>query len=372
MITKYSDEYYMKRALNLARRGGYRVKPNPQVGAVIVKEKRIIARGFHHYFGGPHAEVDAINLATEDVKNGTLYVNLEPCSFHGKTPPCTDLIIRSGIGRVVTGIKDPNPLVSGNGITVLREAGVEVTEDILKEECLEINAHFFRYITRKLPFVTMKAAMTLDGKIATSGGESQWITSLESRRLVHRMRRQSMAVMTGVNTAIADDPLLNARLDRKDVWFPLRVILDSKLRIPLDLRIFKADHISQTLIATTPAADMRKAEIIRESGGEVIIVPGSGEQVDLRQLMVILGEKGIDSILLEGGSELNFSALQAGIVNRVSFFIAPKIIGGVKALPVIGGTGISLLGEAFGLSDWKVKKSGQDLLIEAEVMNIEI
>jgi diaminohydroxyphosphoribosylaminopyrimidine deaminase/5-amino-6-(5-phosphoribosylamino)uracil reductase len=354
----------MKRALRLARKGEWKVRPNPQVGAVIVKSGRIIAECYHRFYGGPHAEVNAISKASEDVNGATLYVNLEPCSFHGKTSPCTDLIINKGIKRVVFGMTDPNPLVSGKGMITLREAGIDVVQDVLRDECEELNAPFIKYITRNLPFVTLKIAMTLDGKTTTTTGESKWITSLESRTQVHCMRRQNMAVMIGANTAIIDDPVLSANKDKKTVYFPLRIIVDSKLRIPVSLHLFDAKHIHRTLVATTPAADPQKIEILRNLGAEVVVVPSYNGQVDLWQLMVVLGCKGVDSILIEGGATLNFSALRAGIVDKVSLFIAPKIVGGSKALPAVGGDGIPLLSEAFSFTGWKVKKVGNDLLVE--------
>jgi diaminohydroxyphosphoribosylaminopyrimidine deaminase / 5-amino-6-(5-phosphoribosylamino)uracil reductase len=363
-----SDIHYMREVLRLARKGDWKVRPNPQVGAIIVKDGKILGKGFHSFFGGPHAEVEAIHHALEDVKGSTLYVNLEPCSFHGKTPACTDLIIQKGIGRVVCGMTDPNPLVSGKGISMLREAGIEVVENVLNRECLELNAPFSKFITQKLPYVTLKAAMTLDGKTATITGESKWITSAESRKLVHKIRRQNMAVMIGVNTAIADDPLLTARMDQKEEYIPLRIVVDSRLRIPFTLQLFNTDHIRRTLIATTPDADHQKIRMLQELGAEVLLVPAENGKVNLKELMVMLGNKGIDSILLEGGASLHFSALNAGIVDKIDFFIAPRIVGGLDAIPAVGGEGVLHLKDAFNLANLKIEKSGVDLFVEAEIL----
>jgi len=363
------DEIYMKRAVDLAWKGCGWVNPNPMVGAVLERDGRIIGTGFHEYFGGPHAEINAINAATEEVNGATLYVTLEPCNHHGKTPPCTNTIIEKGIRKVVIGINDPNPMVCGKGTGSLMSHGIEVVTGILGKTIQNQNEFYLKYITTGLPFVILKTAMTLDGKIATVAGESRWITSDASRRLVHRMRHDVSAVMVGVDTVLLDDPVLDVRL-RKNMqsrggWRnPLKVIPDSQARIPLTSKLI-VNNPQLTLIATTHRADKNRVKEVRRTGAQVIVCEEKDGKVDLGYLMQALAAMGIDSVMIEGGSQLAFSALSERVVDKVVTFIAPKLLGGSKAPTALGGKGIFHLDEAILLRDISCRKIGQDLMIQA-------
>lgn len=359
------DEYYMKLALGLAEKARGRVNPNPMVGGVIVKGDQIIGRGYHKSYGGAHGEINAFENAREDVEGATIYINLEPCSHYGKTPPCVDKIIEKKIGRVIIGCLDPNPLVGGKGVEKLRKSGIEVVTGILEEECKALNEVFMKYIIEKKPFVTMKVAMSLDGKIATKTGESKWITNSKSRENVHRLRDEVSGIMVGVNTVIADNPELTSRV--KNGRNPIRIIVDSKLRIPLDSKVLKNQEEAKTIIATTNKADMEKKKRIEQKGVKVLIIKSLEGRVDLEDLMLRLGEEKIDSILLEGGSTLNFSALDQSIVDKVQVYIAPKIIGGEKSKTPVGGRGIEALGDGFQLKDISYRRLDEDLLIEGYI-----
>lgn len=354
----------MKIALELAAKGCGNVCPNPMVGAVIVKNDKIIGQGYHKKCGDFHAEVNAFNNATEDVRGATMYVTLEPCSHQGKTPPCADKIIEKGISKVVIGSLDPNPLVSGKGVKKLLDAGIEVEVGVLKNECLKLNEVFMKYIVSKEPFVVLKAAMSLDGKIATSSGESKWITGEEARKNVHRLRSNLSAIMVGVNTVIKDDPELTSRIENG--INPVRIIVDSNLRTPSDSKIIKTADKVKTIIATV-SDDSKKAEVYTKAGVNIIKVKKKNKRVDLKELMIKLGQQNIDSILLEGGSELNFSALEQGIVDKVQFYIAPKIIGGINAKGPVGGIGIAKLSEAYKIENIVAQKIGDDILIEGYI-----
>lgn len=358
------DIDFMKRALELSRRGEGRVNPNPLVGAVIVKNDRIIGEGWHEYYGGPHAEVNAVRNASEDVRGSTIYVTLEPCSHYGKTPPCAELLKAKGFGRVVVAMTDPNPLVAGKGIEILREAGIKVDVGLLEEEARRLNEIFIKYILTKQPFVIMKSAMTLDGKTATSGGESKWITGEESRDYVHRIRNRVSGIMVGIGTVLIDDPSLTSRIEGG--CDPVRIIVDSRLRIPSDAKVLKVP--GKTIIATTEGYDREKYEELDEFDSVELLVSGKPESgVDLKQLMVQLGARGIDSVLLEGGSELNWSMINEGLVDKVMTFIAPKILGGCDSKTPVGGAGFNGLSEAIVLRDVEVTRFGNDTLIEGYV-----
>ena len=359
-----SDEYYMKRALELAARGRGYTNPNPMVGAVIVKEGRIIGEGWHEMYGQLHAERNALKNCTEDPKGATIYVTLEPCCHHGKTPPCTDAIIESGIEKVVIGMLDVNPIVAGNGVRILKEHGIEVVSGVLEDECRKLNKIFIKHMTEKLPYVVMKYAMTSDGKIATVTGESKWITGPASRENVHRTRHALMGIMVGVGTVLTDDPMLDCRLEEGGKN-PIRIICDSNLRTPLDSRVVTTANDIETIIATVSD----NVSLIKEyERGSVTVIRTASEngRVDLNDLMKILGERGIDSILLEGGSQLNFSAIKAGIVDEVHTYIAPKIFGGNAKTPV-GGEGIRNISDAVMLDPVKITKLGDDIFVESEV-----
>lgn len=360
---------YMKRAIALARKGAGWVNPNPMVGAVLVNNGRIIGEGFHEYYGGPHAEVNAIASVIEHdaslIPGSSLYVTLEPCFHHGKTPPCVDLIIEKQISRVVIGMTDPNPLVHGKGIAKLKENGVSIGYGILEPEIRRMNEVFNKYILQGIPFVVLKSAMTLDGKIATVTNASRWITCEASRKIVHQLRQQLSSIMVGVNTILTDDPMLNIRL--KGQWKnPLKVIADTRLRIPVEAKVLTNDP-QLTLIATTSLADKNKHKDIERLGAQVLVCPVKDEKVDLRYLMVSLSTMGIDSVLIEGGSTLAFSALNEGIVDKIISFIAPKILGGAVAPTPVGGVGIELMEDAITLTDMRIKRVGEDLMVEAMV-----
>ncbi len=359
------DTHYMQLALELAAKGRGTVAPNPMVGAVIVKDGRIIGAGYHEKFGEGHAEVNAFRSATEDVAGATIYVTLEPCSHYGKTPPCSDKIIEMKIGRVVIAALDPNPLVSGRGVKKLQAAGIEVVTGVLAEESSRLNEVFMKYIVAKEPFVVMKAAMSLDGKIATRTGESQWITGQAARERVHQLRSALSGIMVGVQTVITDDPQLTSRIPGGKN--PLRIIVDSSLRIPLEAKVLQNQDSAKTIIATTEQADRNKAALLEEAGIELLTVPVKDGRTDLKALMRVLGERGIDSILLEGGATLNFAALQAGIVDKVQVYIAPKLIGGETAKTPVGGEGIEKLSQAFGVLDLKASAVGEDILLEGYI-----
>lgn len=358
------DRKYMARALQLALRGAGHTRPNPMVGAVLVKDGRIIGEGWHKQYGGPHAEVNAFASATEDPEGATLYVSLEPCSHYGKTPPCADLIIRKKVARVVAALEDPNPLVSGRGSRKLRANGIRVTVGVLAEEARHINDVFLTYVTRKRPFILYKAAMSLDGKIACHTGESQWISSEKSREEVQRLRGILSGIMVGAGTVIADNPRLTCRMEEYEN--PARIIVDGKLRVPLESRIFHEP--GRNIILTTSEASPEKKKALENLGVELIEAdseePG---KVDLKSAMLALGIKGIDGILLEGGPTLAASALEAGIIDAVRFYIAQKIIGGREAPSPFAGTGAAHMNEVVPLTDAVYGTSGDDLWIQAYI-----
>ena len=359
-----NDEYYMSRALELAARGRGYTNPNPMVGAVRVKEGRIIGEGWHEMYGQLHAERNAMKNCTEDPAGATIYVTLEPCCHHGKTPPCTDAIIESGITKVVVGMLDVNPIVAGNGVRILEDHGIEVVTGVLEEECRALNKIFIKYMTEKLPYVVMKYAMTSDGKIATVTGESRWITGEISRENVHRTRNALMGIMVGVGTVMADDPMLDCRLPEGGKN-PNRIICDSNLRTPTDSKVVTTACEIPTIIATVSS----NASLIKEyesRGVTVIQTALENGRVNLKDLRRILGERGIDSILLEGGSQLNFSAIKAQIVDEIHTYIAPKLFGGNAKTPV-GGEGIGSIADAVILDPVKITKLGDDIFVESEV-----
>jgi diaminohydroxyphosphoribosylaminopyrimidine deaminase/5-amino-6-(5-phosphoribosylamino)uracil reductase len=340
------------------------------VGAVIVKDGRIIGQGWHERCGELHAERNAFadcEKNGEDCTDAQIYVTLEPCCHYGRTPPCTEAIIEHKISRVIIGSSDPNPLVAGKGVKILREHGIEVTEGVLKDECDRLNEIFMYYITTGLPFVTMKYAMTLDGKIAAYTGKSQWITGVDARLNVQKERLRHSAIMVGVGTVIADNPSLTCRLENGRN--PLRIICDTNLKTPLDSKIVQTAADVETVIATCCEDKARLSEY--EKKGCRIINPEMADgHVNLRRLTEILGSQKIDSILLEGGGELNWSALNSGIVNRVQAYISPKLFGGKNAKSPISGTGVDSPENAFTLCDTEISRIGEDFLIESRVENV--
>jgi diaminohydroxyphosphoribosylaminopyrimidine deaminase/5-amino-6-(5-phosphoribosylamino)uracil reductase len=379
-----SPENFMLYAIELAKKGEGRTNPNPLVGAVIVKNGRIIGEGYHHVYGDLHAERDALKNCLERGENpsgATIYVTLEPCCHFGKQPPCTHAIVESGISHVVVGSRDPNPLVHGKGNAYLRENGILVEEDFLRSECDALNPIFFHYITRKMPFVALKYAMTLDGKIATKTGESKWISNEKSRAFVHVLRNKYYGILAGIGTVLADDPMLNCRLQNENAELtgrnPVRIICDSDLRIPIESKIVQSAGTIPTIVAyakkyrsESEKADFEaKKTFLEKAGVELICVKlleeseNSKPEIDLHELMKILGEKKIDSVLIEGGSEIHYSALKSDIVSKIYAFVAPKIFGGKAKFPV-GGEGISLVDEAFCFSLENVTHFDDDVLLE--------
>lgn len=363
------DEHYMRMALDLAEKGRGRAAPNPVVGAVIVgTDGSVIGQGCHERYGDLHAERNALKNCREAGKSAvgaTMYVTLEPCCHHGKQPPCTEAILEAGIRRVVVGSADPNPKVAGGGIRILREHGIEVTEGVLKAACDESNRIFFHYITTGTPYVVMKYAMTLDGKIAAYTGLSKWVTGEEARAHVQKLRHDLTGIMVGIGTVLEDDPLLTCRLpDSKD---PVRIVCDTHLRIPLESRIVQTAREVPTILATC-SEDPERIARLEEKGCRILQVSHSGVMhLNLRDLMCRLGRENIDSILLEGGGRLNWSALQSGIVNRVMAYISPKLFGGASAMTPVAGQGIPDPAQAFMLENASVTRFGVDFLIEGEL-----
>ena len=356
-----TDREYMQRAIELAKLGIGYTSPNPLVGAVIVKNNKIIGEGYHAAYGDLHAERNAFKNLTESAEGATIYVTLEPCCHHGKQPPCTDAIIDNKIAKVVIGSRDPNPLVAGKGARLLCEHGITVVEDFMRAECDELNPVFFHYITTGTPYIVMKYAMTLDGKIATTTGESKWITGEKSRELVHNMRHAYRGIMVGINTVLADDPMLNTRLEGKRS--PIRIICDSKLRIPPDSKIVRTANEYETIVACA-VCDSEKKELLNAHGVKVLTVPGKDNRVDINLLMKKLGEMKIDSILVEGGGSLNDSLRAADLINEMKVFIAPKLFGGNTAATPVRGDGIECIKDASVFKLYNTKIIEDDILLE--------
>lgn len=364
-VLSVNDIEYMRHALSLARKGAGRVSPNPMVGAVLVRDGKIIAEGYHKCCGGLHAEREAFAACRESPAGATLYVTLEPCCHHGRQPPCTDAILGNGIQRVVIGSRDPNPLVAGKGIRILRQNGIEVIEDVAREECDALNQVFFHYIRTKTPYVIMKYAMTLDGKIATRTGASQWITGEAARQRVHEDRNRYAAVLVGVGTVIADDPSLTCRLPNGRN--PVRIVCDSSLRTPLTATLVQTAAQTRTILATCNTDAAAHAPYV-QAGCEVLVVPKKDSKVDLCNLMQKLGAMELDSIVLEGGGALNWSALESGIVCHVQAYVAPKLFGGADANGAVMGLGVALPSDAWKLDAMQITRLGDDLLLECEVV----
>ena len=357
----------MEKALELAKKGIGKVNPNPLVGAVIVKNGEIIGEGYHECYGEAHAERNAVKNAVEPVEGSTIYVTLEPCAHYGKTPPCVDLIIEKKFKRVVIGMLDPNEKVSGKSIEKLKEHGIEVVVGVKEEECKKLNEIFIKYITSKIPFVVLKSGMSLDGKIATYSGESKWITSKESREDAQNLRNRLSSIMVGVNTVIADDPELTCRVNSEKKL--IRIVVDTNLRIPLDSKLVK-NNDKLTIVATTLSSNEEKKQTLRDLGVKVIEVSEKNNKVNLKELVKSLGQEGIDSILIEGGGTLNFSALEEDIVDKAIFYIAPKILGGENSKSCIAGIGFSKLDNAVNLKNLSYRKIGEDLVVEGYIRHI--
>lgn len=360
------DRVYMKMALELAEKGRGFVNPNPMVGSVIVKDNAVIGSGFHERYGSFHAERNALNCREHWPEGSVLYVTLEPCCHQGKTPPCTDIIIEKNISKVVVGTLDPNPLVRGRGVEILKNRGIEVEVGVMEKECLKLNEVFFHFILQKTPFTVMKYAMSIDGKIACANGESKWITGEEARRKVHEDRHNYSAIMVGIGTVLRDDPLLNCRIEGRKS--PVRIVCDSSLRLPSESKIACTAKDIPTVLATC-CTDKQRYQPYIELGIDIICMPSKRGKVDLKQLMEELGRRKIDSLLLEGGGSLNWSALNEGIVHRVQAYISPKILGGGQAKTAVSGEGVTHPDRAFFLTRPEVKIIGEDVLLESEVVH---
>lgn len=365
-----AEEQFMKRAIELAKQGVGWTAPNPLVGAVVVKNGRVIGEGYHRKYGELHAERNALAACTEDPAGATLYVTLEPCCHYGKTPPCTEIIIEKKIAKVVIGSRDPNPKVAGKGARILREHGIEVVEDYMREACDALNPVFFHYITTKTPYVVLKFAMTLDGKIATRTGASKWITGEAARNHVHQLRGRYAGILAGIGTVLADDPMLNCRID--GAHQPLRIILDSHLRIPMGSRLVRSAKEYPLLIVCNESTRDReegtnRIQKLEEAGAKVWTLPEKNGHPDLNVLMQRLGEEKIDSVLIEGGGTVNEAALKAHIVHHVYAYIAPKIFGGEDAKTPVEGSGIRLPQECAKLRLAKITVLLNDMLLEYDV-----
>jgi diaminohydroxyphosphoribosylaminopyrimidine deaminase/5-amino-6-(5-phosphoribosylamino)uracil reductase len=357
------DAAFMRLALRLGRKGLGRTSPNPPVGAVVVADQRIVGRGFHRAAGAPHAEVEALRAAGARSRGATLYLTLEPCNHHGRTPPCTDAILAAGVRRVVFGVRDPNPAVRGGGAGRLRRHGIRIEEGVEAEACRELIAGFASLAERKRPLVALKMAATLDGRIATRSGASRWISGEPARHFVHRLRDEYDAVMVGAGTVIADDPALTCR--RRGGRDPLRVVVDGRLRVPLDARAVSGSAAAGTLLATAVRSG-RKLDALRRRGVAVLTLPGRDGVLSLRALLAHLAARNISSVLLEGGATLAATALREGVVDRLLLVLAPKLIGG-DGRAMIGPLGVSTLADALPLRLIGVSRLGKDLLVRAEL-----
>lgn len=357
------DATFMARALELARRGLGRTSPNPAVGAVIVRDGRVVGEGYHQKAGTPHAEIHALRAAGEKARGATLYVTLEPCCHYGRTPPCTGAIIAAGVNRVVAAMADPNPRVAGGGFRALRQAGIEVETGLLADEARRLNEAFIKYITTGRPWVTLKMALTLDGKIATRTGAARWITGPAARQKAHELRDTHDAVLVGIGTVLADDPELTTRLPDGRGRDAIRVILDSHLRLPLNARVVNLRSEAPTLVVTTAAAPAAARESLAARGAEVLVLPEEDGRVAWQPLLAELARRQVTSILVEGGAGVNATALAAGVVDKVVAFIAPKIFGGKEAPSPVGGRGVADPEAAWRLEKLEVERCGEDIML---------
>lgn len=355
---------YMRRAIALARQGAGRTNPNPMVGAVIVKDGHIIGEGYHQHIGGLHAERNALASCTEDAAGATMYVTLEPCCHYGKTPPCTEAILEHHIARVVIGSHDPNPKVAGKGVAMLRSAGVQITEDFLREECDALNPVFFHYIQNKTPYVALKYAMTADGKIATRSGASQWITGETARTHVHQLRNYYKGILVGIGTVLQDNPLLTCRIP--DGRNPIRIVCDSHLRIPLDCRLCNTAKDVPLLVACTEDPDGKQAAL-EKKGAQVLFVESRNGRLSIPALLQKLYEQEIDGLLVEGGSTIHAAFLTEGQVQHIYAYVGAKIFGGTGSATPVGGTGIEAVADCVRLTNLKTRTFDTDILLEYDV-----
>ena len=361
------DAYYMRMALTLAERGRGFTSPNPMVGAVVVQEDRVVGMGWHRRVGGAHAEVNALDDAGEHARGATLYVTLEPCRHTGRTPPCTGRVLAAGVSRVVTAMQDPNPEVTGGGNAFLAANGIVVENGICGDEARRLNEVFIKHTATGRPFVTVKCAATLDGRIATRTGDSRWVTGPAARAYVHRLRHASDGILVGLNTVIADDPSLTTRLpDAADIPArdPVRIILDTRLEIPETARVLQLDSEAETIIICADSVPLDRRQRIAGTGAQVVAAPTVNGRIDMGLLMDTLAERGITSLLIEGGGRVIGSALTAGIVDKVLFFYAPNILGGDDGIPMCAGTGPERMADSIRLHGISTSRFGEDILVE--------
>jgi diaminohydroxyphosphoribosylaminopyrimidine deaminase/5-amino-6-(5-phosphoribosylamino)uracil reductase len=359
------DSYYLTKALELAEKGKGKTSPNPLVGALLVKEEKIIGQGYHKKAGLPHAEITALREATTSPKDSTLYINLEPCTHHGRTPPCVDAIIKAQVKRVVASMEDPNPLVNGKGFAQLKKHGIQVDVGLLKEKAENLNEAFIYYIKHKLPFVLIKAGLTLNGKLSPLKGKKEQITGAESREYVHQLRKEYDAIMVGVNTILIDDPLLTARPSNEEGTPLLRVILDSKLRTPPQARIFQAQDGGSTLIFTSSNSPKEARRALEEAGAEIIEVGHNNDMINLKEVLRQLGTREIMSLIIEGGPKLITTALREALAQKIIFIFAPKIFAHKKSLPLIDCSMLQDNHNLFHFTKMKSFPLGEDIAIEA-------
>ncbi len=362
---------YIKLALKLAARGAGWVSPNPMVGAVVVREGKVVGKGYHRRLGEAHAEVEALQRAGDAARGADLYITLEPCNHHGRTPPCTEAILAAGVRRVIIAGLDPNPQVTGDGAAYLASRGVEVEVGLLEAQARRLNEAWWKWVTTGLPLVIVKAACSLDGKIATSTGESQWLTGEAARAFGHRLRHQVDAILVGVGTVVADDPQLTARLIRGRGKDPIRIILDSRLRLPLTARVLHLESAAPTWVACTAKAPKEKIKALEKMGAEVLVLPQESPQsgrVALKPLLEQLGKRQVQSLLVEGGAETLGAFFEQRLVDKFYFFYAPKFLGGQDAPGVLGGQGVTHLKDAPQTRDLTIRRLGSDLLISGYLL----
>jgi diaminohydroxyphosphoribosylaminopyrimidine deaminase/5-amino-6-(5-phosphoribosylamino)uracil reductase len=362
-------ETFIKMALSLAEQGRGWTSPNPMVGAVVVKDGKVVGQGFHRKAGGPHAEIFALKEAGDDARGATLYVTLEPCNHVGRTPPCTEAILKSGIKAVIAGMKDPNPSVSGGGMEYLASRGIDTTVGLCEDACRRLNETFIKYITTGVPFVMLKCAATLDGRIATRTWDSKWITNARSRQFVHGLRHAVDAIMVGIGTVSKDNPSLTTRLEETEGSDPVRIILDTHLSISPEARLLHLSSCSDTVIVSDHFIAPDKRKTIEKTGARVLTVDCPEGRIDLKALVNELGKTGITSLLIEGGSRVNGSALRAGIVDKIYMFYAPKICAGDDGVAICSGPGVNFMKDSMGVSHISVHRFEDDIMIEGYLDN---
>jgi diaminohydroxyphosphoribosylaminopyrimidine deaminase/5-amino-6-(5-phosphoribosylamino)uracil reductase len=363
-LARELDENYMRLALNLALKAEGKTSPNPLVGAVVIKSGKVVARGFHKRAGLPHAEIVALRQAGRRSIGADLYVNLEPCCHHGRTPPCIDAIIEARIKRVVIGVRDPNHLINGKGVRLLRKNGIDVVTGILKKECEALNESFLKYIKTGRPFLILKSALTLDGKIATRTGNSKWITGSKARDYAHQLRSRVDAVLVGAGTVFSDNPRLTSRLEKNSTRNPIRIIVAGKKTVPISAKVFNNSHKERVIYAVTNDFSSSRKIRLEKMGVEVLLIKQKRGRVNLSLLMDKLGKMKITSIMIEGGSEISGSIFKEKLCDKVIYFIAPKIIGGRKSPSPVGGEGVKHLKDFMEIKNMSVDKLGDDLVIE--------